>query len=133
MLTNKPFPLDLFPARVREAILAEFKGSHPTTLQVARVSNARWLSYPRIGPAVLARMRSATRGVHQEGCISPLASMTDIELLGRYELLQDELERIQAEIKANMTELRERGIVPLEPTMRQFRRHSDQAVHQEIG
>jgi hypothetical protein len=59
--------------------------------------------------------------------------MTDIELLGRYELLQDQLERIQAEIKANMTELGERGIVPLGPTMRQLRKSSDQAVHQEIS
>jgi hypothetical protein len=37
--------------------------------------------------------------------MSPLASMADIELLGRYELLQDELERIRTEIKASMTEL----------------------------
>ncbi len=128
MLTNKPFPLDLFPARVREAILAEFKGSHPTTLQVARVSNARWLSYPRIGPAVLARMRSATRGVPHTGRVSPLASMTDIELLGRYELLNDELERIRAEIKETTTELWVRGIVPLEPTKRQPRKSRNQTI-----
>jgi hypothetical protein len=40
MQSNEPFPLELFPARVREAILAEFNGRHPTTLQIARVSDA---------------------------------------------------------------------------------------------
>jgi hypothetical protein len=133
MPTNELFPLDIFPARVKEAILAEFNGRHPTTLQVAHISDARWLSCPRIGPTMLARMRNVARGVHQRGRMSPLASMTDIELLGRYELLQDELERIQAEIKANMIELGGRGIVPLERTMRQFQRSRDQAAHQEIG
>jgi hypothetical protein len=133
MPTNEPFPLELFPSSVRKAILAEFKGRHPTNLQVARISDARWLSCPRIGPTMLARMRSVARGVHQRGRISPVASMTDIELLGRYELLQDELERIQAEIKASMTELGERGIVPRGTTIRQFRKSSAQPVHQEIG
>lgn len=133
MPTNEPFPLELFPARVREAILAEFNGRHPTNMQVARVSDARWLSCPRIGPAMLARLRSVARGTYQGGRASPLACMTDIELLGRYELLQERLERIQAEIKANIVELGERGIVPLGTTMRPFRKSSDQAVHQEIS
>ena len=132
MPTNEPFPLELFSAKVREAILAEFNGRHPTNWQVACVSDARWLSCPRIGPAMLIRMRRVARGVHQRGCISPVASMTDIELLGRYELLRDKLERIQAEIKASITELGERGIVPRGTTIRPFRKSSAQAVHQEI-
>ncbi len=94
MPTNEPFPLELFSARVREAILAEFNGRHPTNWQVARVSDARWLGCPRIGPTMLARMRSVARGTYQEGRISPVASMTDIELLGHHELLQGELEGI---------------------------------------
>lgn len=133
MPTNELFPLELFPARVREAILAEFNGRHPTNLQVARISDVRWLSCPRIGRVMLARMRRVARGAYQGGRVSPLACMTDIELLGRYELLQDQLERIQAEIKANMIELGERGIVPLGPTMRPLRKSSDQAFHQEIS
>ena len=133
MPTNEPFPLELFPSSVREAILSEFKGHHPTILQVARVSDAHWLGCPRIGPTMLARMRCVARGVHQGGRMSPVASMTDIELLGRYERLQDELERIQAEIRANMAKLAERGIVPLEPAMRQFRSPRDQTVQQDIG
>ncbi len=133
MPTNEPFPLELFSARVREAILAEFNGRHPTNWQVARVSDARWLGCPRIGPTVLARMRRVARGIPQRDRISPLATMTDIELLGRYELLQDELEGIQAKIKANLAELEDRGIVPLERTMRPLRPSSDQVAHQEIN
>ncbi len=133
MPTNEPFPLELFSARVQEAILAEFNGRHPTNWQVARVSDARWLSCPRIGPTMLARMRRVARGIPQRDRISPLASMTDIELLGRYELLQDELEAIQAKIKANLAELEDRGIVPLERAMRPPRKLSDQVVHQEIN
>ncbi len=132
MPSNEPFPLELFPTRVREAILAEFKGCHPTTLQVTRVSDARWLSCPRIGPTMLARMRSVARGAHHSARISPLASMSDIELFGRFELLQDELELIRTEIKARTTELRARGIVPLELTRRQIRKSSGEAAHQGI-
>jgi hypothetical protein len=55
-----------------------------------------------------------------------------IELLSRYKLLQDKLELIQAEIKASMAELGERGIVPRGTTIRQFRKSSAQPVHQEI-
>ncbi len=65
MPSNEPFPFDLFPLSVREAILAEVKGGHPTILQVARVSDARWLSCPRIGPTMLARMPSVARGAYQ--------------------------------------------------------------------
>jgi hypothetical protein len=54
--------------------------------------------------------------------------MTDIELLGRYELLHDELERIRAEIKESTTELWARGIVPLEPTKRQPRKPGNQTI-----
>ena len=132
MPSNEPFPLELFSARVREAILAEFDGKHPTNLQVARVSDARWLSCPRIGPTMLARMRSVARGAHHSGRMSPLASMSDIELFGRYELLQDELETIRTEIKARTAELGVNGVVPLDPTRRQIRKSSGEAAHQGI-
>jgi hypothetical protein len=59
--------------------------------------------------------------------------MTDIELLGQYELLQDELDGIQAKIKESSIELWARGIVPPDRAMRQPRKSSDQAVHQEIN
>lgn len=133
MPSNEPFPLELFPSSVREAILAEFKGRHPTILQVARVSDARWLSCPRIGLTMLARMRRVARGAYQRARMSPVASITDIELLDWYELLQDELEGIQAKIKESSTELWARGIVPPDRPMRQPRKLSDQAVHQEIN
>ncbi len=133
MPSNEPFPLELFPSSVREAILSEFKGRHPTNWQVAQVSDAWWLGCPRIGPTMLARMRRVARGVHQRGRISPVASMTDIELLGQYELLQHELEGIRARIKESSTELWARGIVPPDRAMRQPRKPSDQAVHQEIN
>ncbi len=133
MPTNEPFPLELFSARVREAILAEFNGRHPTNWQVACVPDARWLSCPRIGPTMLARMRRVARGAYQGSRMSPVASMTDIELLGRYELLQDELEGIQAKIKESSTELWARGIVPPDRAMRPPRKPSDQAAHHEVN
>ncbi len=133
MPSNEPFPLELFPSSVREAILSEFKGRHPTNWQVAQVSDARWLSCPRIGPTMLARMRRVARGAYQEGRMSPVASMTDIELLGRYELLQDELEGIQAKIKESSTELWARGIVPPDRAMGPPRKPSDQAAHHEVN
>lgn len=128
MPSNEPFPLELFPSSVREAILAEFNGSHPTNWQVAQVSDARWLGCPRIGPTMLARMRRVARGAHQEGGITTLASMSDIELFGRYELLLDELESIRTEIKARMNELSARGVVPLDPTKRQPRKSRNQTI-----
>jgi hypothetical protein len=133
MPTNEPFPLELFPTRVREAILAEFKGKHPTNLQVAQVSDARWLGCPRIGPTMLARMRSVAQGAHDSGRMSPLASMTDIELFARYELLHEELERIRAEIKARTPELWARGIVPPAIAIRQLPKSDGEAVHQRTG
>jgi len=133
MPTNEPFPLELFSERVREAILAEFKGRHPTILQVDRVPDARWLGCPRIGPTILTRMRSVTRGLRQRPCSSPLAALTDIELLGRVGLLQDELERIRGELRESTAELWARGLVPPETTTRQQRELGGQAVHQGGG
>jgi hypothetical protein len=133
MLSDEPFPLDLFPSGVREAVLSEFKGRHPTNLQVARVSDAHWLGCPRIGPTMLARMRSVTRRPHQRPRTSSVGPMTDAELLRRFELLQDELEPIRGEIKESATELWARGIVPPAMAIRQLSQSSGLAVHQELG
>lgn len=133
MPTNEPFPLELFSKRVREAILAEFKGRHPTALQVDQVPDARWLGCPRIGPTILTRMRSVTRGLRQRPWSSPLATLTDIELMGRVGLLQNELERIRGELRESTAELWVRGIVPPEATTRQPKEPAGEAVHQQVG
>lgn len=132
MQSNEPFPLELFPPRVRESILAEFQGRHPTILQVAKVSDAQWLGCPMIGPNVLARIRSFTQGLHQRARASTLSAMNDAELLARLEFLQEELERIRAEIKAGRTELWTRGIPPT-TLSQQLPKSRDRAVHQGLG
>lgn len=57
MALDEPFPLNLFPAQVRTAILNEFDGRCPSLQEVAEISDARWLSTPAIGPVVLKKIR----------------------------------------------------------------------------
>jgi hypothetical protein len=133
MQLDDPFPLDLFPPRVRDTILDEFQGRHPTTMEVAQVSDARWLGSPRIGPSMLAKIRGVTRGRHHGMYGVRTSALTDAELLAQLQALQGELERIRGEIKVRTAELWTRGIVPPTMAMKQVPKSSTKEPHQATG
>jgi hypothetical protein len=118
MRLDDPFPVEEFPRRSGEAILAEFRGRRPSVREVVSIPDTRWLGVPDIGPATLAKLRRLTRGMRRKLQVPSLAGLTDTELAAERELLQDELKRMLVEInrvrdklKANRAELRLRGIV----------------------
>lgn len=90
--------------------MAEFRGHHPTVLEVVRVPDTYWLEVPDIGPTTVAKLRSLTHGLRRKVRIPSLTGLTDAELLARRSYLQDELRRIRSELKANTAELQLRGI-----------------------
>jgi hypothetical protein len=94
MPLDEPFPLDLFSPRVRTVILKEFNGRCPSRQEVAEITDARWLSTPEVGPALLKRLRNPG----QDLC-PPVGQLTDAELLTRLAGLQQELELIQATVR----------------------------------
>lgn len=105
-----PFPIEDFPPRAREAILAEFQGHHPTVLEVVRVPDTYWLEVPDIGPTTVAKLRSLTQGMRRKIRLPSLSGLSDLEILARRDFLQAELRRIRGELKANTAELQLRGI-----------------------
>jgi hypothetical protein len=97
MPLDESFPLNLFPSQVRTAILDEFAGRCPSLHEVAEIPDARWLSTPGIGAAVLKKIRALGRDD-----ASPTCGMTDAELLRQLAALQEELKLIQSTVRMGM-------------------------------
>ena len=79
MLLDDPFPIESFPARVKEAILLEFNRRRPTVRKVANVSDISWLQLPGIGLRTLVELRYISGKL--PGKKSPFARLTDAELI----------------------------------------------------
>jgi hypothetical protein len=104
MTLDEPFPLNLFPAQVRTAIVKEFDGRCPSLQEAADISDVRWLSTPAIGPVVLRKIRGLCQGD------APTArEMTDAELLKRLTVLQEEFKLIQRAVRAMLPQSSREG------------------------
>jgi hypothetical protein len=117
MQLDDPFPVEEFPRRSREAILAEFRGRRPSVREVVSIPDTRWLGAPDIGPGTLAKLRRLTRGMRRKLQIPSLAELTEAKLVaerdfldGELKRLLDEVNRVRDRLKANRAELRLRGI-----------------------
>jgi hypothetical protein len=119
MQLSDPFPVDCLPNPVKEAILNEFQGRHPSLLEVTNVSDAHWLTLPAIGPVRLARLRSLAEAFCDQLQPSTLTRMTVEELLAQHQeliteqdLLQQKLRELLDKLRATRTELWIRNVVP---------------------
>ena len=105
MRLDDPFPLDELSPRVRQAILTEFGGRCPSIREVASIPDTLWLKLPGMGPKVVARMRSLTRGARRKARLPSLAGMTDSELQAKYNRLINRKNAIDDQIRAVRAEL----------------------------
>jgi hypothetical protein len=99
---NEPFPLNAVPPRVRNTILNEFKGRCPSIREVAEIPDSDWLATPNIGPAFLEQIRSVTDAPPEQTASPSCSRLTDGELLGRLEWLQDELRWLQEQMETRL-------------------------------
>jgi hypothetical protein len=99
---NEPFPLNAVPPRVRNTILNEFKGRCPSIREVAEIPDSQWLATPNIGPAFLEQIRSVTDAPPEQTASPSCSRLTDGELLGRLEWLQDELRWLQEQMETRL-------------------------------
>ncbi|MBO1910000.1 IS66 family insertion sequence element accessory protein TnpB [Microvirga sp. 3-52] len=115
---DAPFPLEELPPRVRQAILTEFGGRHPSIREVASIPDTHWLKLSGMGPRFVASMRSLTRGARRTARLPSFAGMTNSELQAKYDRLtnlrkaiDDQLKAVRAEVllrsEANRTALDE--------------------------
>ncbi|MFC1455731.1 hypothetical protein ACETIH_03150 [Microvirga arabica] len=111
MQASDPFPVEYLPRPVKETILAEFQGRHPTIHEVASVPDAHWLTLPAIGPTRLARLRSLMVGICDQLEPPALTRMTATQLQARYHRLQTKLKKTRDQLRATKAELWMRGIV----------------------
>jgi hypothetical protein len=105
MNAHAPFPLGCLPPRVRETVLAEFKGRHPSLLEVARVPDRHWLASPSIGAGMLTRLRSFTQDLKPDTIDWHSGTLTQTQQRTRQKFLQDKLKRLQREANAIAAEL----------------------------
>ncbi len=124
MTLDDPFPLQLFPRSVRDAIVAEFSGRNPTIRDVLSIPERQWLTVPGIGPITLTKMLRATGLPGMRGDRSA-ARWTDAQLRYKFDrlrfqkmLLRRELEELQPELAVIEEELRQRGIDPCDVSRR---------------
>jgi hypothetical protein len=99
---NEPFPLNAVPPRVRNTILNEFKGRCPSIREVAEIPDSDWLATPNIGPTFLEQIRSVTDAPPEQTASPSCSRLTDGELLGRLEWLQDELRWLQEQMETRL-------------------------------
>ena len=109
MQLDDPFPLEELPSRIRQTILAEFEGRHPSIREVASLPDSHWLTLPGFGPRVLAWMRSLTHGARRKARLPSLAGMTDAELQAESDRLHDLRKAIDNQLKEVKAELRLRS------------------------
>jgi hypothetical protein len=93
------FPLEAVPPRVRRVILTEFQGRRPSVQEIAQLSDRHWLATPGVGPTILERIRDLTHSPPQRD-EPDQPGLTDAELLGRLQFLQDELRWIRHTLMA---------------------------------
>ena len=105
MRLNDPFPLEKLPPRVRQAILTECGGHHPSIREVASIPDIHWLKLPGMGPRLVAWMRSLTRGARRKARLPSLAGMTETELQAKYDRLNIRKKAIDDQLKAVRAEL----------------------------
>ncbi|MPR12697.1 hypothetical protein [Microvirga tunisiensis] len=99
---NEPFPLNAVPPRVRNTILNEFKGRCPSIREVAEIPDSYWLATPNIGPTFLEQIRRVTDAPPEQTASPSCSRLTDGELLGRLEWLQDELRWLQEQMETRL-------------------------------
>jgi hypothetical protein len=99
---NEPFPLDAVPPRVRNTVLNEFKGRCPSIREVAEISDSDWLATPNIGPTFLEQIRRVTEAPPEPTASPSHPRLTDAELLGRLERLQDDLQWLRDQMEARL-------------------------------
>src|SRR5690348_16039651 len=99
MHLDDPFPVEHLPRRVQESILDEFRGRHPTALEVVRVPDAHWMRLHGIGPTTLARLRSLTEELCGQVQPSALTKLTVSQLLKRHDRLITRREQLQVTLR----------------------------------
>jgi hypothetical protein len=117
MQLSDPFPVESLPTPVKETILSEFQGRHPTVLEVANVPDTHWLTLPAMGPMRLAHLRTLTEEICKQLHPSALTRMPVEELLAQHQglvteqgLLQEKLRDLRDKLRANKAELWMRGL-----------------------
>ena len=109
MHENELFPLETVPSWVRIAILREFEGRRPTVQEVSRICDRSWLAVPGIGRTALASIRQATGDQQPLSAHESVARMSDGDLLTRLELLQQELQSLNAVLNAALSPASRKG------------------------
>jgi hypothetical protein len=119
MQLSDPFPVECLSRLVKETVLTEFQGRHPTVLEVASIPDAHWLKLPAMGPTRLAHLRSLMQGIRDQLQPPALTQMTVEDLLAKHhqflaeqDLLKGQLRELRDKFRANRAELWMRGIVP---------------------
>ena len=103
MHLDQPFPLEAVPARVRYALLLEFKGRCPFLREVDQIPDKHWLTVPGMGPASLEMIRSIIQAqAPQAPSHNAPRHLSDAELLRRLEQLQKDLRWLEAQLVARM-------------------------------
>jgi hypothetical protein len=87
---------------VRNTILNEFKGRWPSIREVAEIPDSYGLATPNIGPTFLEQIRSVTDAPPEQTASPSCSRLTDGELLGRLEWLQDELRWLQEQMETRL-------------------------------
>jgi hypothetical protein len=99
MRLDEPFPLEALPPRLRNAILKEFQGRHPSIGEVAQIPDKQWLSTPDVGQRSMEIIHDITDAARPQTS----ARLTDNELSQRLEWLQGELRWFQSILKGRMS------------------------------
>jgi hypothetical protein len=103
MRSDVPFPLEAVPPRLRNAILKEFQGRCPSIEEVARVPDKQWLSTPDVGRKSMEIIHDITDRARPQTTHPVGARMTDAELLGRLEWLQNEIRWLRGVLKGRVS------------------------------
>jgi hypothetical protein len=99
MRLDEPFPFDRVSLRARKAILQKFEGRHPSIREVARISDASWLTDPGVGPATLEQIYRVTATGTELADLPCAPQLSDVELIERLYRLQQDLLRVQGALE----------------------------------
>jgi hypothetical protein len=103
MHLDEPFPLEVLPSRLRNVILQEFEGRCPSIEEVAQIPDRQWQSTPGIGQKFIKIIHDIINASREHTTDPQNVRLTDLELLRRLEVFQNEVRWLHAVLRERMS------------------------------
>ncbi len=107
-----PFPIERCSSRLKTAVLGELNGRSPTYQDILSIPLEQWLTVPGIGPALLKELNSIVQSPSVVAEVDSFETREDADLMARLEGFQEDLKRLQHDLRELLDKVQSRQAGP---------------------